>query len=127
MARKLAALVAGLFALALVAAACATSYSPTLSIVSPTDGAAVSGPDVPMRVAVNYLTLDPGAIAKANEAGKGHWHLLVDGKLVGPVGTTDTVVKGLTPGQHTIKAELHNNDHSALNPVVEKTVTITVR
>ncbi|MBI4217093.1 MAG: hypothetical protein HY687_06905 [Chloroflexi bacterium] len=133
MAKKLAGLAAGLFVLALVAAACGTtgygttSYSPTLSIVSPSEGATVTGPDVPVSIAVSYFTLDNNAIGKAPEAGKGHWHLVIDGQLQGPVGTAAGVAKGLTPGRHVIKAELHNNDHSALNPVVEKSVTINVR
>lgn len=72
------------------------------------------------------FTLAPDAIGKANVAGQGHWHLLLDGKLVQPVGTESFTLTGLTPGRHVIAVELHNNDHSLLIPPVSRMVNITV-
>lgn len=79
-----------------------------------------------MQVQISNLTLAPGAIGQANQPGQGHWHLLLDGKLVQPVGTESFTLTGVTTGPHTIKVELHNNDHSPLSPPVEATVRFAV-
>ena len=79
-----------------------------------------------VAVEITGFDLDAASIGGANKAGAGHWHLLLDGKLVAPQGKIYTTLTGLAQGQHTVKAELHNNDHSALSPAVEDTVTFTV-
>jgi len=99
--------------------------APTLTIVTPTAGQVVTS-TVTVRVLVTNFTLAPGAIGGANVAGQGHWHILLDGVFLQPVGTDSFTLTGLTVGPHAIKAELHNNDHSAVSPAVEATVSITV-
>lgn len=100
--------------------------APTLKITSPTEGETVTGTEAAVRVQISNFTLAPEAIGKANQPGQGHWHILLDGKLVKPVGTDSFTLTGLTAGPHAIKVELHNNDHSLLSLPVEATVNITV-
>lgn len=86
----------------------------------------VMGPNVVVAVEITGFEIDPGAIGGANQPGKGHWHLLLDGRLVAPQGKIYTTLPNVAPGQHTVKAELHNNDHSPLSPAVEDSVTFNV-
>ncbi|MBI4289796.1 MAG: hypothetical protein HY671_15385 [Chloroflexi bacterium] len=100
---------------------------PSVKIWAPAQGASVVGPDVVVAAAIRGFDIDASAIgSSANKPGSGHWHLLLDGKLVGPVGKLQSVLKALALGQHTVKAELHNNDHSALTPPVEDSITFNV-
>lgn len=107
------------------AGAWAQASSPTLTLLSPTEGQVITS-TVGVRVQVTNFTLAPEAIGGANVAGQGHWHVLLDGVFLQPVGTDSFSLTGLTVGSHAIKAELHNNDHSAVSPAVEATVNITV-
>ena len=100
--------------------------SPTLTILSPTEGQVITGSAVTVTIQVTNFTLAPGSIGGANQPGQGHWHLILDGGAPQVVGTESFNLTGLTPGAHTIKAELHNNDHSPLSPPVEVTVNVTV-
>ena len=99
--------------------------APPLAILPPTEGQIVTS-TVTVRVQVTNFNLAPGAIGGANNPGEGHWHILVDGSLIQPVGTESVNLAGLALGQHTIKADLHNNDHSPVTPLVESTIHVTV-
>ena len=101
--------------------------SPSVKIWVPAQGASIVGPDVAVAVEIRGLELDAAAIGSpTNKPGSGHWHVLLDGKLIGPVGKLQSVLKDVAAGQHTVKAELHNNDHSPLTPLVEDSVTFSV-
>ncbi len=100
--------------------------SPTLTILSPTEGQVITGSAVTVTIQVTNFTLAPESIGGINQPDQGHWHILLDGLFLTPVGTESFNLTGLTPGAHAIKAELHNNDHSPLTPPVEATVNVTV-
>ena len=117
----------GVFALALVATACAGGASaasgggdPTLRIAAPKDGAAVH---VPFTV-----HLDASVPLGDPSTGEDHVHLCFDG------GSCDTeytlvygdsiLVKKLAPGEHTIEASLRNADHSDTG--VNTTISVVV-
>jgi hypothetical protein len=101
------------------------SDGPSITLLTPSDGDSVSGP-VDVEVEVEGLTLNPDAIGGTNVEGEGHWHLLVDGELAMPVGEESASLEDLTPGEHTITVELHNNDHSPVTPRVADEATVTV-
>jgi hypothetical protein len=93
------------------------SAIPTVSIVSPTSGATVSGTFTVTVATSNF-----------NIPTQGHIHVYLDSLQnyqLGP-GPAFTFTNG-APGQHTIWAQLQNPDHSPLNPPVEtQPITITV-
>ena len=107
----------------------AKAASAGIKIRYPQSGANVTdAAQVAVAVEITGFDLDPAAIGNAtNKAGSGHWHVLLDGKLVAPQGKIYAILKeGVGVGSHTVKAELHNNDHSPLSPVVEDSVTFNV-
>jgi hypothetical protein len=96
-------------------------------------------PDVPVAFAVTGFTLkDPGMCAGA--AGCGHVHVLVDGTGCNDVGShspynaagaASPINAGLDycpsiGGMHTIKLELHNDDHSAFKDATGATISDSV-
>ena len=103
---------------------------PEIRILEPLAGSGASALGFRMRVAVANFSLDPENYAGTNIAGRGHIHYTVDGTLAGGLAgaTTATVFHfgSLTPGNHTVRAELRNNDHSALSPAVFQEMTVSV-
>jgi hypothetical protein len=80
-----------------------------------------------ITVKVRGLTLAPALIGKKNVAGKGHWHIYVDGKYDNASGTTTGKTKPLKPGDYKVYVTLNNNDHSPLSePTRSKTITLMV-
>ena len=111
-------LLAALFSLGLVAAACSNGASAssddggggdlTLSIASPKDGAKVQEPFT-LKVESSVPLGNP-------DTGDHHVHLCFDGKSCDSEYTlvygNTFQVTDLTPGMHTIEASLRNADHS---------------
>jgi truncated hemoglobin YjbI len=90
---------------------------PSISIDSPTGGDV----DQPFTVTISVenFTLDPAAgPSETNEAGKGHWHLHVDGEYFNFSTATTLEVIGLTQGSHKLKAELVNKNHASFSPAI---------
>lgn len=120
--------------------------SAAVTITSPTDGSMQSG-TVTAKVDLENFQLDAADVGKAKADGKGHLHFSLDGgkydypkysgangKLAAQLGTdgqyspsvTPTVTyTGLPPGQHTLKVEVVNNDHSPTG--VSDSVTFDVQ
>jgi hypothetical protein len=106
-----------------------TGPEPTLSVLEPADGAMIAGGSVTVRIQTTNFRLTPSNISLAeygrrpdvNRAGEGHVHLALD---LGPLivwdrGDTYTF-ENVPPGEHQLKVELANNDHSSLyTPVVK--------
>lgn len=89
---------------------------PTVSFVTPTDGQVfmdITTTTVPIEIATTDFVIPTD----------GHWHLWVDGALVGPV-MTYTTSTDLALGMHVISAALHLPDHTALG--IEAAVVVTV-
>lgn len=101
---------------------------PSIRILSPENGATIDSSSVEVRVAIENFILDPYRIdVGPDREDFGHWHLLLDGEyqtFVLGTGGIEATLTGLTPGQHTIKVELANNQHSLVG--VEDEVTITI-
>ncbi|MBI4287025.1 MAG: hypothetical protein HY671_01190 [Chloroflexi bacterium] len=122
-------LMVAILALAIVSGPAVQSQvvgAPTVQIVSPMPGAMVMGPDVTFTFQVTNFVLAPAEIGMPPIPGHGHFHVLLDGTLVGIVGVGTHALMGLMPGMHTVKVELHQNNHLPLTPPVEASVTFTV-
>lgn len=119
----------------------ATTGAPTITISSPQDGATVPAGNVTVTVQVtNFSIVDKQG--QASVPGEGHLHFYMD---VSPLpndpvkpaipanasavwahvsGTTYTFTN-VSAGTHTISAQLANNDHTPVSPIVTDSVTVT--
>ena len=106
---------------------------------APTVNAALSkdkvkaGEKLTVTIETKNFFLDAANIGKAPKAGSGHYHVYLDGNtglkyLAAGAGDKEevTIPAGTTAGPHTIRVSLRENDHSALNPKVEKILKFTV-
>ena len=111
--------------------------APAITILSPKNGATVSGTfDVVVQVTNYNLSCD--LMGKPDVARYGHWHLNLDsmsgpmmgmGTMLGMACTTmfQATTQGLQPGQtHTLIALLTDNGHAPLHPPVASEVTVMI-
>lgn len=102
------------------------SQGPSVKIVSPVTGDTIKGDTIEVKFEFVGFTMDREAIGKARESGKGHWHLLLDGRQVTiDAGETSTLQR-VPPGPHNVRISLRNNDHSTLSPEVDDNINIDV-
>ena len=103
----------------------ARAVAPTIKLVTPTDGAEVPAGDLPMTVETTGLKF----VMPSNTVvpGEGHVHFTLDDKPLQMSATPAYVMKNVTPGPHTLKAVLVQNDAKPLDPPVVQTVTFTVK
>jgi hypothetical protein len=111
--------------------------APSITILSPKNGATVSGS---FDVVVKIVNFNPSCdlMGKPDVAGYGHWHLNLDsmsgpmmgmGTMLGMSCTTifHASTQGLKSGQtHTLIALLTDNGHAPLHPTVASEVTVTI-
>lgn len=115
----------------------------TVEIAEPTEGAAVEGPDVTVRVEVSNFEVVPSLGEPATE-GEGHVHFYLDvaqdaiptdpnapavtGDKSTYHATADTshTWTGLSSGDHVFCVQLVDNDHTALEEAAVDCVTVTV-
>jgi azurin len=109
--------------------------APSVTLVSPTDGATVP-PQFDVQVQPQNFSPTTGLEGKTNVAGYGHYHVWVDtaempSSLAGLVlmpgtnaFTLDLSVWG--PGEHQIRIEAAQNDHTMYDPATAATFTVTV-
>lgn len=127
--QKLIRILAGSTAFAIIstAPALAQAPAPSLTIVSPQEGQTIYGDRVPILFAVeNFQIVDPTNYP-ANAAGQGHVHVWLDDQnptreSAKKVFEDSTIYSDVPPGDHTLKAELINNNHSPLTPTQVITV-----
>lgn len=89
-----------------------------IRIVSPADGATFAhDEDVVVEVEVENFTIGQDG---------NHWHIFVgDSEYAMVMGeNTDDVIRGLTPGEHTITVRLANGDHQDLEDGDSVTITV---
>ncbi len=122
---------------ALPAVTPASLGSPSIKILSPHNGDAVSG-NFTIQAAVNNFNSSCDLYGKANLKGYGHWHVNVD-SMTGPMMGMGTMLgmscatsfqastQGLTPGHHTFFALLVDNQHAPLMPDVADKVDLIVQ
>ena len=105
-----------------------------VSFTTPAEGADVQGDTVKARVDLKSFALDAKNVGKKATPGRGHLHFSLDGgkfdfpkysgengklaKMLGvdgkysPSVTPTITYRGIPAGEHTLKVELANNDHS---------------
>jgi len=110
---------------------------PSITILSPTPGATVSG-DFTVRVRISNYHLSCALFGKSNLEGWGHWHLNLDSATGGMMGMggmtgmscTKTIrvsTAGLMPGStHTLIALLVDNLHVPLMPLIASRVSVRI-
>jgi hypothetical protein len=92
----------------------------TIAIASPADGATVEAGPLPIEVELEGAEL---ASESSSEAA-GHIHVYVDGDVIDMPSTLDVEID-LQPGEHEVEVEFVDSDHSALDPPVTDSVTVT--
>lgn len=115
------------------------SNGPAVSILSPTSGSSVAGPNITVTISVQNFNI-VNKFGQTSVAGEGHVHYFMDvtppttpnveaftdpGTYAASVNTS-FVWTNVTPGAHSFSAELVNNNHIPLQPAVVVSVNITV-
>jgi len=109
------------------ASATVTVSDPAVEIVWPANGMTLSAQGSSIKVDVSGFALDCDAVGGSPAAGRGHIHIRVDGALdTESCSATSLLTSSLTPGAHTISAELVANDHSSFSPQISASVSINV-
>jgi hypothetical protein len=98
-------------------------------IASPADGSRVVGPDLPLEIALQRITLIPMGVTREPRPATlgGHLHVAVDGAMLGMIATASgLVVHDLKDGRHELSITLTAPDHRAFDPPIEARVRFTV-
>ena len=91
-----------------------TGGTPRVSILAPQDGESVCGPDVPVELAVERLTLvEPDT---DGGAGTGHIDVMLNGQDALMAASQDFTLRGVEEGAWQLKVELSNADHTPVQP-----------
>jgi hypothetical protein len=107
---------------------------PSIEITSPRQGDTIKGPNLTVKVDVKDLKL-VDKVGQTSELGQGHILYVLDPPLTGVPDdgswVTETSAKevqsrNVTPGEHTIMAQLVANNGSLLQPRVVQRITVTV-
>ena len=91
--------------------------APSLSIVSPSDGSAITTNDIIVQVEISNFTVDCSQLGRPDQDGVGQILAFVDGSTIAQLTSFycgDTFVipgSGLTPGEHQIAIVLASNTH----------------
>ena len=85
-----------------------------VSVQSPAGGSTVTGNTVHLRVATTGFHDRCDLAGKPNQAGQGHYHVLIDKSLVNMFCTRTATVsmQDVTPGVHTLTVVPAQNDHA---------------
>ena len=95
---------------------------PQISVLSPTQDAQVSGPDIEVRMEVEGVTLSP------RRSRLGAYVLLrLDNAPPVKTFTENFTYKGVSAGSHTLRVELRRNDDTSFDPPVRTQVRFAVR
>ena len=99
----------------------ATAPAPTLEVTTPTSGGTVAAGDVTMSVKTTGLkfTMPSNTVVP----GEGHVHFILDGEPLEMSTSPDFVYEGVAAGEHTLTAELVQNDTKPFSPPVKQEIT----
>lgn len=95
--------------------------APKIMVITPQSGQTIYGDKVPILFSVNGLALTDYNTNPYVTPGQGHIHVWLDDQNATKdsakmVITDNTMYSDVPAGDHTLKAELENNDHSSLTP-----------
>ena len=101
----------------------APTAAPTIELVGPVADSKVAAGDVSISVTTTGLKFVMAS--NTNVPGEGHVHFTLDGQPFKMSVKPDYVYAGVTPGQHTLEAELVQNDTKSFDPQVKQEITFT--
>jgi hypothetical protein len=95
--------------------------TPKIMVITPQSGQTIYGDKVPILFSVNGLQLTDYNSNPYIAPGQGHVHVWLDDQnptndTAKMVVTDNTIYSDVPAGNHTLKAELVNNDHTSFNP-----------
>jgi hypothetical protein len=104
----------------------ARAASPTLTIVSPADGAVIANgtPAIVRFLVANFALVQPGRVGQVVAPSEGHLLVFVDGALARLLVQVEPIVLALTSGPHTIRLQLVGNDGAPLSPDVSRSIRV---
>jgi len=98
---------------------------PTIQLLEPVDGATVPAGDVKMSVQATGLKFVMAS--NTNVPGEGHVHFTLDGEPFKMSVEPDYTYEGVAPGEHTLEAELVQNDTKPFSPPVKQEIVFTAK
>ena len=118
------------FSVLLTTAVLAQNPAPILEVVTPSEGQTIYGNKVPILFSVENFQLVDYQTNKLLQAGQGHIHLWLDDSNPTPesavkLTSDEFTFSDVAYGNHTLRTELVNNNHTSLNPPVVMTVSFT--
>jgi len=129
---KIAKHLVGYFALSFLLATSvfAQNPAPMLEVVTPSEGQTIYGNKVPILFSVENFQLVDYQTNKLLQAGQGHIHLWLDDSNPTPesavkLTSDEFTFSDVAYGNHTLRTELVNNNHTSLNPPFVTTVSFT--
>ncbi|HLF06875.1 MAG TPA: hypothetical protein VI893_06880, partial [Thermoplasmata archaeon] len=99
---------------------------PAIAIKAPADGSSWNSTTVPYSLYLENFVFNESAIGKNNTPGEGHYHIFIDGVYARFGATPTGNLTNLTAGTHAVRFQLHENNHSARDPLVWDTVSMHV-
>lgn len=99
--------------------------APTIELAEPTADTVVPAGDV--RVSVKTTGLSFAMPSNTNVAGEGHVHFTLDEEPFKMSVAPEYLFEDVSPGEHTLKAELVQNDTEPFSPPVKQEITFTVK
>src|SRR5438094_10594050 len=109
-----------------VSSSTAVAAPPSLTIVSPTDGALIANGTpvlVDFRVS-NFAFVQPGRVGQIGSPNEGHANVFLDTQYVRLLTDVEPFSLSLTSGAHTIRIQLVADNGTALNPAVSASVRV---
>jgi hypothetical protein len=97
-----------------------------LSIVSPRNGEALAGPEVPLKVSLEGATIT-AATSTNLRPDEGHLHVILDDRLVSMTSGLRENIPDVKPGPHLLRVEFVASDHAPFDPRVVQQVAFEVR
>ncbi len=101
-----------------------TAVEPSISIAAPAEGSEVST-EFQLDVAIAGWELDGENYNGNPIPGHGHYHVFVDGSLVGTPTVPVFMIGPLAPGAHNLTVDLRTNNHQTLSPTVKAIINFT--
>jgi hypothetical protein len=98
---------------------------PSLTIISPQNGATITSTDIPVAVQVSNFSLSASHVGLPDKDGEGHIHVMLDGMNMGVLFNFYTAPtftlpgQGMLAGQHTLTFDLASNTHEDMEDTVQ--------
>ncbi len=102
------------------------SSTAELTIVSPTNGEVVKGPNVAVKVDLTGAKIVQ-VTSTDLKPDEGHIHVSLDGQLVTMTSGTETTIRDVAPGHHVVQVDFVANDHGPFFPNVVAVTSFEVK